>query len=240
MISTLHFCMLILIFIGAVGMAVGSKRQPRQVQKQRWIKFTAYLLIITLVLESILYDFFWYIAPVITLFTVAEFLKVCRKIPTPDIIVTGFTTFIIVIVFFLLFALNIPSYLQLTAYIGVINFDGFCQVCGQLFGKTKLLSSISPAKTLEGMFGGILFCLLASAGMAMLMQKSLLWGVSTGIIIATAAFSGDILASYFKRKAGIKDYSNWLPGQGGFLDRFDSFFFTGFVFYILYKWFHYH
>lgn len=90
------------------------------------------------------------------------------------------------------------------------------------------------------MFGGILFCLLASAGMAMLMQKSVLWGVSTGIITATAAFSGDILASYFKRKAGIKDYSNWLPGQGGFLDRFDSFFFTGFVFYILYKWFHYH
>jgi phosphatidate cytidylyltransferase len=44
-----------------------------------------------------------------------------------------------------------------------------------------------------------------------------------------------MLASWYKRKTGVKDYSNWLPGQGGFLDRFDSFLVTGSVYFILYS-----
>ncbi|HVG41101.1 MAG TPA: phosphatidate cytidylyltransferase, partial [Chitinophagaceae bacterium] len=53
----------------------------------------------------------------------------------------------------------------------------------------------------------------------------------------TALFSltGDLWASYYKRKIKIKDYSNLLPGQGGFLDRFDSLLITGAFYFILYK-----
>jgi len=55
-----------------------------------------------------------------------------------------------------------------------------------------------------------------------------------GLLTGFTSFGGDSLSSLYKRKLHIKDYSNWLPGQGGFLDRFDSFLLTGFIYYIVY------
>ncbi len=59
---------------------------------------------------------------------------------------------------------------------------------------------------------------------------AVLYGILTGL----SSFAGDMLASWYKRKVNVKDYSNWLPGQGGFLDRFDSFLMTGLIYYLLY------
>jgi phosphatidate cytidylyltransferase len=66
-----------------------------------------------------------------------------------------------------------------------------------------------------------------------LKDVELFWAIVFGTITAAAALSGDLLASWLKRKTNIKDYSNLLPGQGGFLDRFDSFIAAGFVYYVL-------
>jgi phosphatidate cytidylyltransferase len=55
------------------------------------------------------------------------------------------------------------------------------------------------------------------------MNVSIVGAIIFGLFTSITGFSGDMLASYYKRIAGIKDYSNFLPGQGGFLDRFDSF-----------------
>ena len=101
--------------------------------------------------------------------------------------------------------------------------DGFSQVFGDLLGRHRLAPRISPAKTIEGMVGGV----LAGVGVALLARRLLLgWSVSetAGLALVTAltGLAGDLAASWVKRRAHIKDYSNALPGQGGFLDRFDS------------------
>jgi phosphatidate cytidylyltransferase len=101
--------------------------------------------------------------------------------------------------------------------------DGFSQVVGQLIGRHTLAPRISPAKTIEGLLGG----LVAACAVALLVRGLLLqWSVSAtlGLALLTAAsgLAGDLVASFVKRRARIKDYSTALPGQGGVLDRFDS------------------
>jgi phosphatidate cytidylyltransferase len=101
-------------------------------------------------------------------------------------------------------------------------------------GRHPLAPSISPAKTWEGLAGGTLFCIavaIASAGWVGIPNCR---GGLFGAITAISSFAGDMLASGYKRKTDVKDYSNWLPGQGGFLDRFDSFLVTGCIYYLLY------
>lgn len=100
-------------------------------------------------------------------------------------------------------------------FLCVLSFDAFSQFFGQLFGKQALLKKISPNKTIEGSTGGLLICILTSF--------CTFGSVWKGCYIAFFALAGDLLASFVKRKAGIKDFSRLLPGQGGVLDRFDSY-----------------
>ena len=92
---------------------------------------------------------------------------------------------------------------------------------GRRFGKNKLAPSISPNKTVEGLAGG--------AVAAALFGGAWVWG--TGLspvlvvlapLLALAAQAGDLFESGMKRKAGIKDSGNVLPGHGGILDRLDG------------------
>ena len=104
---------------------------------------------------------------------------------------------------------------------------------GRLLGRTKLMPSVSPAKTVEGAVGGVAM----SVVMAWLFVHYLLvprgqLGLSPigmvifGTTIAVAAQMGDLFESLLKREAGMKDSSNLLPGHGGFLDRVDSLLFV--------------
>lgn len=99
------------------------------------------------------------------------------------------------------------------------------------------MPKISPAKTWEGLAGGWIFCVIAAilaAGWLKTGYVTVYFGLVCGMITGFVSLCGDLLASYYKRKVKIKDYSNWLLGQGGFLDRFDSFLVTGAVYYFLY------
>lgn len=95
---------------------------------------------------------------------------------------------------------------------------------GRALGKNKLWPSISPNKTIEGAFGGVVFSLIVAAVFALLapdlitLPKALL----IGLIAAVAGQFGDLIQSAYKRVRDIKDTGTLLPGHGGVLDRCDS------------------
>lgn len=117
---------------------------------------------------------------------------------------------------------GLNKWLVLFTFLVLSIFDAFSQICGQLWGKTKLFPAISPGKTVEGLLGGIFVAFASSLLLQSLIEfsmgKTLL--IATGIVLF--AFSGDLAASVYKRRYKVQDFSQILPGHGGFLDRFDS------------------
>lgn len=100
--------------------------------------------------------------------------------------------------------------------------------CGAFFvgcaiGKHKLMPRVSPKKSVEGAVGGILICVLAC-----LTYNHFLLTLNTWQVVAIAVFCslmgqlGDLLESFIKRYAGVKDSGNIMPGHGGLFDRLDS------------------
>ena len=109
----------------------------------------------------------------------------------------------------------------------IITFDIFSYVIGTKYGSTKILKTISPKKTLEGLVGGIIFSLLFSISLIILFKNEINLPIILFIlIIIFSSFTGDIIESYFKRINNLKNSSNFLPGHGGFFDRFDSLIFS--------------
>ncbi|WP_305821461.1 phosphatidate cytidylyltransferase [Massilia brevitalea] len=114
--------------------------------------------------------------------------------------------------------------------------DIFAYFSGKAFGKRKLAPSISPGKSWEGAIGGgiavlvIATLVIVFAGDSLAntfpvrVQASLGWAATWAILVLVAAASvvGDLFESQLKRRAGMKDSSNLLPGHGGVLDRIDA------------------
>ena len=100
---------------------------------------------------------------------------------------------------------------------------------GSLFGRKKLFESVSPMKTWEGVISG----LLANVILAYLIhqfvwtsfQTFTFWVLFSVVVLVSGIF-GDLFETLLKRNFNLKDSGNKLPGHGGFLDRFDSFFFV--------------
>jgi len=95
---------------------------------------------------------------------------------------------------------------------------------GRRFGKRKLAEKISPKKTVEGFLGGFLAAMLAAVVLSFCVKLPLslcAFLPLTAVVVIYAAI-GDLWESVLKRRAGIKDSSNILPGHGGILDRIDS------------------
>lgn len=102
--------------------------------------------------------------------------------------------------------------------------DSGAYFAGRLFGKHKLAPKVSPGKTLEGFFGGVITALV----IAWLVNTYYPLSISfSSIMVASfvavlASVLGDLTESMFKREAGIKDSGHLIPGHGGILDRIDS------------------
>jgi phosphatidate cytidylyltransferase len=96
---------------------------------------------------------------------------------------------------------------------------------GRAFGKHKLAPSISPGKTWEGAIGAavgvVIYGLAVRQGFAIELMPTSLWAAAL-LVVTAVSIIGDLFESLLKRKAGIKDSSNILPGHGGVLDRIDS------------------
>ena len=99
--------------------------------------------------------------------------------------------------------------------------DTLAYIMGSLIGKTQL-SKISPRKTWEGTISGIVLAIVLAGVLAWQMDLPLLFMMIPAGIIAVAGTIGDLLQSKMKRIANVKDSGTFMPGHGGFLDRFDS------------------
>lgn len=120
---------------------------------------------------------------------------------------------------FLLVSLVIPWLSDTGAY-----FTGVC------FGKHKLCPQISPKKTVEGLCGGVVASIAATALTGFIYRR--VCGACVGInwvsLLTVAAVGaplsvmGDLFASVIKRRFQVKDYGRIMPGHGGVMDRFDS------------------
>lgn len=120
-------------------------------------------------------------------------------------------------------------------YLLLVNWltDTFAFFVGTRFGRHKM-TAISPKKSVEGLFGGIFGAVLASVIINLLFFNSKNWGflLILGVLGALVGQVGDLVESGIKRSENVKDSGTVIPGHGGFLDRFDSLIFTGFLFYI--------
>ena len=92
---------------------------------------------------------------------------------------------------------------------------------GRAFGRTKLAPSISPGKTVAGLYGGVAAAALIAGAWALAADLGVTLLVLAPLF-ALAAQAGDLFESWMKRRAGVKDSGTWLPGHGGILDRLDG------------------
>jgi len=93
---------------------------------------------------------------------------------------------------------------------------------GSVAGRRKIAPRISPGKTWEGTLGGFAAAALAVLGISALFGLGRLDAAVAAVTIGPAAFAGDLLESWVKRRAGVKDSGRIFPGHGGMLDRIDS------------------
>ena len=175
----------------------------------------------------------WVIVPIIFLVIVNE---LWRNIGNPilNISTLMFSVGYTLIPFIMIIALgklsideqvNFP--LVLGMYLLIWTNDTFAYFSGRIFGKTPLFSRISPKKTWEGTFGGIIFTIGVSLILAATTKEfSIIFWIVSAIITAPSAILGDLLESLFKRSVNVKDSGSILPGHGGILDRFDAVLFT--------------
>ena len=224
MIKTIYYILLFYFLLGGIGYYVINRKKEKQVARESFIKFAAYLVIINVLFFSIVIEpFVFRILSALIIFTgIIEMLILAFR--RPEIKKFAYLSLFIFIILssgFFLYS-GLPKGIVLFTLIVLSVFDSFSQIAGQLFGLRKILPRISPNKTLEGAIGGFSCALVSVLWLYKLFTTSLIDAIimATGVVIF--AFVGDMLASLYKRKFGVKDFSKIIPGNGGFLDRFDS------------------
>jgi len=128
----------------------------------------------------------------------------------------------------LLYAENFYSPIYLLGTLALIwSNDSFAYLLGSKFGKRKIFKHISPNKTLEGYLGGIVLTVILAYFISFyFFEKQIFLWTGLGIISAIMGSAGDLFESLLKRNAGVKDTGRFLPGHGGWLDRFDAMIFV--------------
>ena len=116
-----------------------------------------------------------------------------------------------------------PAGIELLLWVFIVTWsvDIGAYFAGRTIGGPKLAPAISPNKTWAGLIGGMVAAALFGGLWAWLLQLPTIL-ILLAAPFAAAAQAGDLFESWLKRRAGVKDSGNWLPGHGGALDRLDG------------------
>jgi phosphatidate cytidylyltransferase len=230
MIARVLLICLTAFVIGGTGLYAASRKAERKVRRGRLVKFISYFCIVNLMVLGALAGH-WILSAMMAAIALLGAHELYRALPRASggrlsVKLGMAAAYLLIAVGAVSFAWLSPPRETVFVYLIVCAFDGFSQVTGQSLGRHQLAPAISPGKTVEGSAGGLLF----AVGMALLIRPVVSYSTPKAVLaccyIAAAALAGDLLASLIKRRAGIKDFSNLLPGHGGILDRFDSFLFA--------------
>lgn len=180
---------------------------------------------------------------VVTLFPLLFICEMYRKREKPMINIGATVLCLVYIVLPLMLMLNIPLFIDTTifdkevytpnlldwnplivlAYIFIIwANDVFAYFVGSTIGRHKLFARISPKKSWEGLFGGVVGAVIMGIIAAQMLDHNIYIWIGLAVIASVTGVYGDLIESMFKRSAGVKDSGSIMPGHGGFLDRFDA------------------
>ena len=170
------------------------------------------------------------IIPISILVLCAQVIATNMKYNVKDIAITVFG--ICYIVIFLMYIPIIRETIngKITiwfVFITAWGTDVFAYLVGKKYGKHKF-SPISPNKSIEGCFGGVIGAVALSIAYTIIcntwlgMKFNYLYIILIATVLSLVGQLGDFAASSIKRYTGIKDFSNLIPGHGGMLDRIDS------------------
>jgi phosphatidate cytidylyltransferase len=110
--------------------------------------------------------------------------------------------------------------------LGVWSYDTGAYLVGRQIGRHKFMTHISPAKSIEGLVGGLVATTIVTCLLLMGLGQAWIGGIVLGPLLGLSAQAGDLAESMLKRAAGTKDSGTLIPGHGGILDRIDSFLFA--------------
>ena len=192
--------------------------------------FTSVVLLFVFLLFFSSNFFLVYGLIVLGIFSVIEFLQLSKRIIKNNYLIVFFNIFFISYVFlicsiFILFSYNIE--LKFVLYIlllGCIASDIGGFIIGKLIKGPKL-TSVSPNKTYAGCLGSIFFTIIIVSTLFYYFLGFFNYNILLiGLVVSIFCQIGDLIFSYLKRKAKVKDTGNILPGHGGVLDRLDGIF----------------
>ena len=189
------------------------------------------LILFGLIISIFIYDFILIFSLIIMgNLSILEFSNLMKKIKLKNyyffflnlIFITY--VFLFCIIFYILTKLVHFEILLFTILLGCIASDIGGFVIGKIFKGPKL-TKISPNKTISGSIGALFLTSITFVFLLYYYTNTISFKVFfVGLIISVACQSGDLLFSFLKRKAKLKDTGNFLPGHGGFLDRLDGIF----------------
>lgn len=181
--------------------------------------------IVLLVTNFVYYPAFWCLA---VLYLVIRFiLELYRKKSRP-IESIGYELFALIYTILpIILLIQMHESRVLFIFILVWTNDVGAYLIGSQYGKRRLFERISPKKSWEGFWGGVVLVAITSVGLGYFwLDSPVLESLILGITISVASVFGDLFESMFKRSIGVKDSGRSIPGHGGYWDRFDALFFA--------------